>query len=125
MTVIDLDEARKKDGMKKITQAVSEELLGFADSETLELPTYSANFAISVVQDVCIFLESKGYDLSKDPNLIYDLVALIESCKAIIYRLHGEELRMHHFSRGLFDIEDPKGELYSLLEQLLTEEDSD
>ena len=121
MTIIDLDEARKRDSMKKVTKAVSEELTGFSDSTSLELPVYSANFGISVVQDVCLFLEGSGYDLTKDPNLIYDLINLIEVCKSIIYRLHGEDMRIHHFAKGLYDIENPEEELHNLLQQLLSE----
>jgi hypothetical protein len=91
------------------------------DNNSPNVADFSIDFSLMVARDILSFLEEIGYELTVDENLIYDIMLLIESNKAMIYRLHGEQHSMHSVSEQIFEIENPYKTLEEILDDLLTE----
>jgi len=81
---------------------------------------FPIDFAISACRDVIEVLYDFDIDVRDNPDAINDLYAIIESVRAVIWRVRGEELPFHLISDKMFEdsFEDPKNELELFLERL-------
>jgi len=82
------------------------------------LEALAGDFALSAMLDVIEALEEMGFDLFNNPDCIRDVLAGVESIRAMIYRIHGEKTAFQKISDDVFDeIEDTKTVLSNFLDE--------
>lgn len=117
--IIDFAKAKEQMQMQQLTDLIASQAHLLNDNEKVPLSQFSLDYSLMVARDILTFLEEIGYDLTVNENLIYDIMMIVETNKAMIYRLHGEEHAMHSVAEDIFEIEDPYKTLQEILDDLL------
>ena len=71
--------------------------------ETILEEEFIADFALSVVGDLIEALAEFEYDIMDNPTCVHDIILVIESIRALMHRIRGEEYPMHTFSDTMFE----------------------
>lgn len=79
---------------------------------------FAGDFALNAMMDVVEALEEMNVDLFEDPNVIKDILAGVESIRAIIMRSHGEHTEFQKVTDKVFDnIKEPAKALSNFLNE--------
>jgi|SaaInlLV_10m_DNA_1039704.scaffolds.fasta_scaffold04024_4 hypothetical protein len=79
---------------------------------------FAGDFALNAMMDVVEALEEMDVDLFEDPNCIKDILAGVESIRAIIMRSHGEQTEFQKVTDKVFDnIKEPEKALSNFLNE--------
>lgn len=90
---------------------VFDKLVDNFESEKMAINT----IAHTTANEVCEIIFDLGIDLESNPDCIKDIIVMIESIKATIYRARGEEYHFHDVSDMLINIDNTEEELADFL----------
>lgn len=114
--VIDFVEAKSR--LRKIPETLKDRL------RPEEFEPFSMQLALTVAGELVDVLEAMGFDITKNPKNVYDLILLIESIRALTHRTAGKSYPTCALSEQIFDVENPGEALQFLLEDMeLPDED--
>lgn len=117
--VIDFKIASERLKMERLAKILEKDLTNIKEDERLE--AFSVSWAMTVVTDILAFLDD-DYDLESNPKLIFEIIALVEVLRSMIYRIHGIEFEpLQGYLEEIYEIEDPAQTLSDMLDELLGE----
>lgn len=68
-----------------------------------EVDDMSASFALDALSDILGVMNDLGFDVYDDPKCVLDILATMESIRAIFYRIRGIHHPFHTISNGMFE----------------------
>mgnify|MGYP003638472029 FL=1 len=75
--------------------------------------------SIDVARDVVTAMHEMGYDVADHPKSVLDIMSLIETVRALMFRASGEEYHYQHISEQVF--QDEEMDYGEALEEFLDE----
>ena len=116
--VIDLTE-RLKERIEDMKEA--DEILVDYDKKV------AMRFSIDVARDVVTAMHDMGYDVANHPKSVLDIMSLIETVRALMFRSMGEEYHYQHISESVFQDEemDYSEALEEFLDEMYASEDEE
>lgn len=84
-------------------------------------------FSVDVAHDVVGAMTDLGFDITEDPKTVLDIMVLIESVRALIFRSIGQEYHFQNVSDRIFADSDMDCEqaLHDFLEEMYNNDDDD
>lgn len=76
-------------------------------------------FSIDVARDVVTAMHEMGYDVANRPKSVLDIMSLIETVRALMFRSVGEDYHYQHISEQVF--QDEEMDYGEALEEFLDE----
>lgn len=107
--VIDFNSAKMEMMQKKFDELTEQ-------SEIIE--EVAADFAISAVMDIVEAASELGFDVMENPDVIRDMLLVMESIRGLIHRIDGNMLEINDISDKMFsNIENTEAALKNFLSE--------
>ena len=116
--VIDFTERLKQ--RQKNIQETEEVLVDYDKKVTMR-------FSIDVARDVVTCMHEMGYDVANHPKSVLDIMSLIETIRALMFRSIGEDYHYQHISEQVWTDDDMDYEeaLEEFLDEMYKDDDEE